>query len=102
MEESYRMREKFVNDLKTMTDVEVDVWQTPFDEIHRKGIFRLIHYHPKVETPYPTPVLIVYAFINRPYILDLQPDKSVIKRFLESSLDIYMIDWGYPKKIDKY
>lgn len=100
--EEYRIVEQFKNTLKTMTDIEVDVWQTPFDEIHRRGIFRLIHYHPKVEKPYPTPVLIVYAFINRPYILDLQPDRSVVRKLLESGLDVYMIDWGYPKKADKY
>lgn len=94
--------EEIMKALKTITEIEIDVWQTPFDEIHRKGIFRLIHYHPKVEKLYPTPILIVYAFINRPYILDLQPDRSVIRRFLESGLDVYMIDWGYPKKADRY
>ncbi len=30
-----------------------------------------------MEKPYPVPVLIVYAFVNRYYILDFQPDKSV-------------------------
>jgi polyhydroxyalkanoate synthase len=100
--EEYRIIEQFMKTLKTVSDVDVDVWQTPFDEVHKEGIFRLIHYHPRVEKLLPTPVLIVYAFINRPYILDLQPDRSVVRKLLEGGLDVYMIDWGYPKKADKY
>lgn len=97
-----QLLEQSMNTLRTLTEIDVDVWQTPFDEIHQKGIFRLIHYRKKVEKPCPTPVLIVYAFINRPYILDLQPERSVIGKLLDRGLDVYMIDWGYPKKADKY
>jgi len=100
--EDFKVVEQFMKTLKTLRDIDVDVWQTPFDEIHKEGIFRLIHYKPTVEKTLPTPVLIVYAYINRPYILDLQPDRSVIRKLLDNGLDVYMIDWGYPKKADKY
>jgi len=100
--EDFKVFEQFMKTLKTLHDIDVDVWQTPFDEIHKEGIFRLIHYKPRVEKTLPTPVLIVYAYINRPYILDLQPDRSVIRKLLDKGLDVYMIDWGYPKKADKY
>ena len=100
--EDYRILEQFMKTLKTVTEIKVDVWQTPFEEIHKEGIFRLIHYHPKVEKTLPTPVLIVYAYINRPYILDLQPDRSIVGKLLDNGLNVYMIDWGYPKKADKY
>jgi polyhydroxyalkanoate synthase len=63
---------------------------------------KLIHYLPVVEKPYPVPVLIVYAFVNRYYILDLQPDKSVVKKLLDEGLDLYIIDWGYPSGADRY
>lgn len=100
--EEHEIVEQFMRTLKTASEIDVDVWQTPFDEVNKEGIFRLLHYHPKVEETLPTPVLIVYAYINRPYILDLQPDRSVVRKFLESGLNVYMIDWGYPKKADKY
>jgi len=100
--EEYKVVEQFMKTLKTLRNIDVDVWQTPFDEIHKEGIFRLIHYQPTVEKTLPTPVLIVYAYINRPYILDLQPDRSVIRKMIDNGLDVYMIDWGYPKKADKY
>ncbi|MCX8175629.1 MAG: class III poly(R)-hydroxyalkanoic acid synthase subunit PhaC [Candidatus Bathyarchaeota archaeon] len=86
----------------TMSGIEADVWQSPFDVIHKNGIFRLLHYRPMVENVAPVPVLIVYAFINRPYIMDLQPDRSIVRRFLENGLNIYMIDWGYPSRIHKF
>jgi polyhydroxyalkanoate synthase subunit PhaC len=35
-------------------------------------------------------------------MMDLQPDRSLIKKLLESGLDIYVIDTGYPTKNDRY
>ena len=49
-----------------------------------------------------TPVLIVYALVNRPSILDLQQGHSAIAKMLESGLDVYLIDWGYPDESDKH
>jgi polyhydroxyalkanoate synthase len=48
------------------------------------------------------PLLIVYALVNRPTMLDLQPDRSLIRRLLERGLDIYLIDWGYPNGADRF
>jgi polyhydroxyalkanoate synthase subunit PhaC len=47
-------------------------------------------------------VLIVYALVNRQYMLDLQPDRSFIRNMLKFGLDVYIIDWGYPTKVDMY
>ncbi|GAB4515369.1 MAG: class III poly(R)-hydroxyalkanoic acid synthase subunit PhaC [Anaerolineae bacterium] len=62
----------------------------------------LFRYQALVAQPYPVPVLIVYAMVNRPYMLDLQEDRSLIRRLLESGLDVYMIDWGYPERNDRW
>jgi polyhydroxyalkanoate synthase len=48
-----------------------------------------------------TPVLIVYALVNRPTILDLEEKHSAIAKMLEQGQDVYLIDWGYPDKSDK-
>jgi polyhydroxyalkanoate synthase len=48
------------------------------------------------------PVLICYALVNRPYMMDLQPDRSLIRRLLEQGVDLYLIDWGYPDGADRY
>ena len=41
-------------------------------------------------------LLIVPHIINRPYILDLNDDVSVVKKFIEHGFSVYMLDWGYP------
>jgi class III poly(R)-hydroxyalkanoic acid synthase PhaC subunit len=48
------------------------------------------------------PLLISYALVNRPYMMDLQQDRSLIRRLLEQGLDIYLIDWGYPNGADRF
>ena len=48
-----------------------------------------------------TPVLIIYAFINRHYILDLLPQVSVTRSLLNQGLDIFATDWGTPSVYDK-
>jgi polyhydroxyalkanoate synthase len=40
------------------------------------------------------PILICFALVNRPYILDLQPDRSLVRRLLEAGHTVYLIDWG--------
>jgi polyhydroxyalkanoate synthase len=49
-----------------------------------------------------TPVLIVYALVNRPTILDLQKGHSAIAKMLESGLDLYLVDWGYPDEEERF
>ena len=40
--------------------------------------------------------------INRPYILDLQPDRSIVRRLLEAGHDVYLIDWHRPSRLDAH
>ena len=51
---------------------------------------------------FKTPLLVVYALINRETMLDLQPGRSVVQNFLDQGIDFYMIDWGYPTRKDRY
>jgi polyhydroxyalkanoate synthase len=48
------------------------------------------------------PLLICYAMVNRPYMLDLQPDRSLIRELLFLGLDVYLLDWGYPDGADRF
>jgi polyhydroxyalkanoate synthase subunit PhaC len=48
-----------------------------------------------------TPLLMIYAFINRHYILDLLPEVSVVRNLLNQGLDIFATDWGTPSAYDK-
>lgn len=73
-----------------------------YDVVHEDWVFRLIRFRPKKKKLLKTPVLISYAFINRPYILDLHKEVSVVNRYLEAGLDVWMIDWGYPSIADRH
>lgn len=42
------------------------------------------------------PILLVYALVNRPEMMDLQRGRSLIAALLEREFDVYLIDWGYP------
>ncbi|MDO8726580.1 MAG: class III poly(R)-hydroxyalkanoic acid synthase subunit PhaC [Candidatus Methanoperedens sp.] len=85
-----------------MKPPEFSVATTPSQIIYTEDKMKLIHYIPAVAKTHPVPILIVYALVNRYYILDLQPDKSVIKKLLEEGFDVYVIDWGYPSGADRY
>ena len=80
---------------------ETRVGTSAHDVVFQKRMLRLLHYRRETSAVYSDPVLFCYALINRPYILDLQPDKSVIRRYLEKGFDVYMIDWGVPSNADR-
>jgi polyhydroxyalkanoate synthase len=49
----------------------------------------------------PRPLLICFALVNRPYILDLQPDSSLVRRLLGAGFPVYLVDWGEPDDGDR-
>ncbi len=49
-----------------------------------------------------TPLLFVFALVNRPYILDLRPEKSVVRHFLARGFNTYNMDWGVPTQGDRH
>ena len=81
---------------------EISVGVTPHEIVYSEDKMKLLHYKTTVKNPCPVPVLMVYALVNRYYILDLSPDKSVIKNLLDRGFDVYAIDWGYPSGMDRY
>lgn len=89
--------------LASIGDVAIGV--TPKEAVYREDKLTLYRYRPFEETTGPrirTPLLICYALVNRPYMMDLQPDRSLIRGLLARGLDVYLIDWGYPDGADRY
>lgn len=96
MERSSRLREQ------TEIFGNVEVGTTPSSVVYTENKLELLRYEPLTDDPHPTPILIVYALINRPYILDLQPDRSVVRRLLEHGFEVYLIDWNEPSVMDAH
>lgn len=80
---------------------QIEFSTQPKTVIYREKKLLLYHYRPKVKKPYATPLLIVFALINRPEILDLSPNCSFISSLLAAGRDVYLIDWGYPTAEDQ-
>ncbi len=91
---------------KTMTILhtagDVSVGQTPHEVLAETRTYKLLHYQQMVSKTARTPILVVYALINKSYVLDLQPDKSWIRSLLSQGFDVYLIDWKTPTAADKY
>lgn len=85
-------------------ELNYELGSTPYEIVYEEDRVRLKHYsrNESAEDKPKTPLLMVYALINRETMLDLQPDRSVVKTFLEGGIDLYMVDWGYPKRKDRF
>ena len=82
---------------------EITTGVTPKEIIYQEDktvLYRFISENSKPTNP--VPLLIVYALVNRPYMTDLQENRSTIKGLLDAGLDVYLIDWGYPDLADQY
>ncbi len=75
--------------------------QTPKDVIWTKNKAKLYRYEPTLKKRYRVPLLLVYALINRPYVLDLMPNNSLVEFLVGHGFDIYLLDWGVPGDEDK-
>jgi polyhydroxyalkanoate synthase len=80
---------------------ETRVGTTPKDVVFKDSTLTLSRYRRDGPASFAEPVLFCYALINRPYILDLQPDKSVVRQYLDRGFDVYLIDWGVPSVADR-
>ena len=69
---------------------------TPSEVVFEQDGVKLLHYVSDTPPKYKTPLLFVFALLNRPYILDLLPNKSVVRHFVDAGFDTYLIDWGMP------
>jgi polyhydroxyalkanoate synthase subunit PhaC len=76
--------------------------QTPKEIIWTKNKAKLYHYEPTLEKRFPIPILLIYALINRPYVLDLMPGNSLVEYLSHQGFDVYMLDWGTPGDEDEY
>ncbi len=98
-----KLQERLLKGTEVMTDpLDTSCGPTPKDEVLSVDRWKLYRYRPVVKNPKPIPVIIFYALINRYYMVDLQSDRSMVSKFLEAGLDVYVVDWGHPSRGDRY
>jgi len=102
MQENFTFLGKITQGLVEIARIpEIQYQYNPRDLVFQRDKVKLYHYHPKVKKPISIPLLVVFATVNRPEILDLFPEHSFIGRLLENGMDVYLLDWGYPDAKDK-
>jgi polyhydroxyalkanoate synthase len=93
---------KATENLGYLRDDDIQIGTAPKEAVYHEDNIVLYRYKPEVETPFSPPLLIAYALVNRPYMVDLQENRSLVRNLLAQGMDVYLIDWGYPQKGDRW
>ena len=103
LDEFISVNEKMKKTYEALSHIgNVEVAVTPKELVWQCDKVKMYHYKRETPAKCKIPVLVSFAIMNRHDVLDLQPDRSLMKKLLDEGLDIYIMDWGYPTKADRY
>lgn len=82
----------------TQFEVGRNLAVSPGKVIWQNELMQLIQYAPATDTVYRRPLLIVPPWINKFYVLDLSPEKSLIRWLVEQGHTVFVISWVNPDR----
>jgi polyhydroxyalkanoate synthase len=87
-----------------LLNTDARIAQTPKNVLWSLNKAKLYRYRPVLppEKRHKTPLLLVFAIMNRPHVLDLRPGHSFVEYMLKHGHDVYLLDWGVPGPEDKH
>ena len=74
---------------------------TPASVVFENELFQLLQYHPTTEQVYAEPLLIIPAWINKYYILDLQEENSLVRWLTAQGFSVFVVSWVNPDESHK-
>ena len=80
-----------------LQEIGIETGVTPNEVVWTKNKARLYRYRPTdgaAGERRPVPVLLVYGFVLKPYVLDLVPGNSLVEYLVEEGFDVYLLDFG--------
>ncbi len=92
-----------IDRFQPLLTTDAKIAQTPKElvwTLNKAKLYRYIPVVPKEERK-PIPLLMVFAIMNRPHVLDLRPGHSYVEYMLRHGYDLYLLDWGAPGPEDK-
>ena len=98
-------REKIARGLSRLAELSDDdlaIATVPRDEVWREDMVRLYRCKPIVDHPHAVPILITYALVGRFQMIDLEVDRSLVRKLLAQGFDVYFIDWGMPARAQRW
>lgn len=102
-QEATTLVQKLSAGLHTLPEVDdVHYGATQKQEVWRDGKVVLYRFVGEKAPTAKVPLLIVYALVNRPYMVDLQADRSLVQKLLDLGQDVYVLDWGYPDRSERF
>lgn len=93
---------KGIENLSRLREEDIQSGVSAKEIVYQEDKVILYRFIPQVEKPLPVPLLMVYALVNRPFMVDLQEGRSLVANLLKLGLEVYLIDWGYPSRADRW
>ncbi len=77
-------------------EVGADVGATPGAVVLRTPVFELIQYLPQTELVHEVPLLVVPPVLNRYYLADLAPGRSIVEQLVRAGVQVFALSWRNP------
>ncbi len=103
MTDQFSLLEERLRTINKVMTTKAAIAQTPKELVWTLNKAKLYQYIPIVppEERHAVPLLLVFALMNRPYILDLRPGHSFVEFMVSQGYDVFLLDWGAPGPEDK-
>lgn len=102
-EDILKINKKMLEGIEALSkyrETDIQVGQSPREAVYTEDKMTLWHFPPTKPDVLSTPLIIVYSLVNRPFLADLQPGRSLVENLLNQGIDVYLVDFGYPDRND--